>query len=143
MDELCFFAQALPFSLIERYATKSPAGDEAGLMTYLSFDRQERQKDNDIELVAYPYSRRIYLDNNYQVVYQLDPITKEPTTTPKRDYLFVDSITTILPLIVNSTAAPVAPAEELKNISFSFAGKDNQVLVNINELASRINRRNR
>ncbi|MCR5532882.1 MAG: LamG domain-containing protein [Paludibacteraceae bacterium] len=142
LDELCFFAQALPFSLIERYATKSPAGDEAGLMTYLSFDRQERQKDNDIELVAYPYSRRIYLDNNNQVVYQLDPTTKEPTTTPKRDYLFVDSITTILPLIVNSTAAPVAPAEELKNIAFSFAGKDNQVLVNINELASRINRRN-
>ena len=142
LDELCFFAQALPFSLIERYTTKSPAGDEAGLMTYLSFDRQERQKDNDIELVAYPYSRRIYLDNNYQVVYQLDPTTKEPTTTPKRDYLFVDTITTILPLIVNSTAAPVAPAEELKNISFSFAGKDNQVLVNINELASRINRRN-
>ncbi|MBQ9339666.1 MAG: hypothetical protein IJS13_04955 [Paludibacteraceae bacterium] len=142
IDELCFFSQALPLSLIKRFATKSPAGDEAGLLTYFSFDRQQRQKDNDIELVPYPYSRRIYLDDKLQVVYELDPVTKEPTTTPKRDYLFVDSVAVIMSHLVNSTAAPVAPAEELKNISFSYAGKNNQVLVNINELASRINRRN-
>ena len=55
VDELLFFAQALPQQLIKTYASKSPNGDEAGLLTYLSFDRQERQKDNSIELVPYAY----------------------------------------------------------------------------------------
>ena len=53
VDELMFFAQALPQQLVSTYASKSPNGDEAGLLTYLSFDRQERQKDNSIELVPY------------------------------------------------------------------------------------------
>ena len=142
IDELCFFSQALPLTLINSYSTKSPNGDEAGLLTYLSFDRQERQKDNDIELVAYPYSRKIYLDDKGNVRYQLDPVTKQPTQTPVRDYVFEDTPEEILGHITDETAAPVVPYKELKNLNFGFVGKDNQVLVNINEPAQRINRRN-
>ena len=76
VDELMLFAQALPQTLIKTYASKSPNGDEVGLMTYLSFDRQERQKDNTIETVAYEYSRKIYLDDTGKMRYQLDPQTK-------------------------------------------------------------------
>ena len=142
VDELMFFGQALPLPLIKTYATKSPQGDEAGLLTYLSFDRQERQKDNDIVLVAYPYSKKIYLDNNGNPRYELDPVTQEPTTTPVRDYVFVGSPDEILKHITDETAAPVVPYEELKSLTFSFVGKDNQLLVGINEPDARINRRN-
>ena len=72
VDELMFFAQALPQQLVSTYASKSPNGDEAGLMTYLSFDRIERQKDNDLELVPYVYSKKIYLDDKGQPRYQLE-----------------------------------------------------------------------
>jgi len=142
IDELCLFAQALPLTLIKAYATKSPQGDEAGLLTYLAFDRQERQKDNDIETVAYTWSKKIYLDDRGEVRYELDPVTKQATSTPVRDYVFVGSSDEILRHITNETAAPVVPYEELTNLKFSFAGKDNQVLVELDELASRINRRN-
>ena len=142
IDEILMFGQALPLTLIKRYATKSPIGDEAGLMTYLAFDRQERQKDNDIELVAYPWSKKLYVDNNGDIRYELDKETQLPTTTPVRDYVFVGSADEILQHITDETAAPIAPSEDLKNLTFSFVGKDNQVLVNINEASSRINHRN-
>ena len=144
IDEFCLFEQALPLALIKSFSTKSPNGDEAGLLTYLSFDRQERQGDNDIVLVPYPYSRKIYLDDNGNVKYQVDPVTKEKTSTPVRDYSFDSSVSieTLLSHIVDTDAAPVVPYEELKNLKFSFVGKDNQVLVSIDEPASRINRNN-
>lgn len=142
IDELCLFAQALPLQLIKAYATKSPQGDEAGLLTYLPFDRQERQKDNSIETVAYPYSKKIYTDEQGNQRYELDPVTQQPTTTPVRDYVFVDGTDEILRHITDETAAPVVPYEELYNLNFGFVGKDNQVFVNIDEQASRINRRN-
>ena len=142
VDELCFFAQALPLTLIQSYATKSPNGDEVGLLTYLAFDRQERQKDNELEQVAYPYSKKLYLDDNGNVRYELDPITRQPTDTLVRDYVFVDSPEEIIARITNETAAPMVPNEELKNLNFNFVGKDNQLYVGINESNARLNRRN-
>ena len=142
VDELMFFAQALPQRLIETYASKSPNGDEAGLLTYLSFDRQERQKDNSIELVPYAYSKKLYLDDKGQPRYQLDPQTKEPTGTLVRDYLFVDDEAAILQRLDKSQAAPVVPYEEVKNLKFGFIGRGNQLLVELDENAARLNHRN-
>ena len=144
IDELCFFQQALPLTLIKSYSTRSPQGDEAGLLTYLPFDRQERQQDNDIVLVAYPYSRKMYLDDEGNIRYQLDPVTQEPTATPVRDYSFAESVSveTLLAHITDETAAPVVPYEELKNLKFGFVGKDNQVMVTLSEPSARLNRRN-
>ena len=142
VDELMFFAQALPQQLISTYTTKSPNGDEAGLLTYLSFDRQERQKDNSIELVPYVYSKKLYLDDKGEPRYQLDPLTKEPTDTLVRDYVFVGSPDEIMKHFDNKTAAPVVPYEEVKNLKFSFIGKGNQVLVELDEPAARLNHRN-
>ena len=142
IDELMFFAQALPEQLIKTYATKSPNGDEAGLMTYLAFDRQERQKDNSIELVPYAYSKKIYLDDKGQPRYQLDPMTKQPTSTLVRDFLFVESADSVMKRFDAATAAPVKPYEEVKNLKFSFIGRDNQLLVELDENAARLNHRN-
>ena len=142
IDELMFFAQALPERLISTYATKSPNGDEAGLMTYLAFDRQERQKDNSIELVPYAYSKKIYMDDKGQPRYQLDPLTKQPTSTLVRDYLFVDAEDVVKQHFDKEQAAPVVPYEEVKNLKFSFIGRDNQLMVELDESAARLNHRN-
>ncbi|MBR0202411.1 MAG: hypothetical protein IJQ44_08130 [Bacteroidaceae bacterium] len=142
VDELMFFAQALPQQLISTYATKSPNGDESGLLTYLGFDRIERQKDNDLVLVPYAYSKKLYLDDKGQPRYQLDPLTKEPTDTLVRDYLFADSVDVVLQHFDKEFAAPVVPNEEVKNLKFSFIGRNNQLLVDLDEPAARLNHRN-
>ena len=142
VDELLFFAQALPEQLISTYTTKSPNGDEAGLMTYLSFDRQERQKDNSIELVPYVYSKKLYLDDHGNPRYQLDPLTKEPTDTLVRDYLFVDDMDVVMQHFDKTQAAPVMPYEEVTNLKFSFIGSGNKVLVELDESAAKMNHRN-
>ncbi len=142
VDELMFFAQALPQQLISTYATKSPNGDEAGLLTYLSFDRQERQKDNSIELVPYAYSKKLYLDDQGKPRYELNPLTKEPTDTLVRDYVFVDSVDEILKHFDKTDAAPVVPYEEVTNLKFSFIGSGNKVLVELDEPAAKLNHRN-
>ena len=142
VDELLFFAQALPQQLIKTYASKSPNGDEAGLLTYLSFDRQERQKDNSIELVPYVYSKKLYLDDKGQPRYQLDPETKEPTDILVRDYLFVDDEDVVLTHFDKKDAAPVVPYEEVTNLKFGFIGKGNQLLVELDEPAAKLHHRN-
>ena len=142
VDELMFFAQALPQQLISTYATKSPNGDESGLLTYLSFDRIERQSDNDLELVPYAYSKKIYLDDKGQPRYQLDPLTKESTGTLVRDYLFADEMDAVLAHFDRTQAAPVVPYEEVKNLKFGFIGRGNQLLVELDEHAARLNHRN-
>ncbi|MBR1712346.1 MAG: hypothetical protein IJ722_02940 [Alloprevotella sp.] len=142
IDELLFFAQALPQQLINTYTTKSPNGDEAGLLTYLSFDRQERQKDNSIELVPYAYSKKLYLDDKGMPRYQLNPLTKEPTDTLVRDYLFVDDMDIVMQHFDKTQAAPVVPYEEVTNLKFSFIGSGNKVLVELDEPAAKMNHRN-
>ena len=142
IDELLFFEQALPQQLISTYATKSPNGDEKGLMTYLGFDRIERQKDNDLELVPYAYSKKIYLDDKGEPRYQLNPETKEPTETLVRDYVFIDDEDVVKTHFDQSTAAPVVPNEEVKNLKFGFIGRGNQLLVELDENAARLNHRN-
>ena len=145
LDEICFFEQALPVTLIKDFMTKSPSGEESGLIAYVSFDRQERQKDNDIVLVPFIYSRKVYRDDDGNIVYVKDEETQLPTTTPKRDNPFDKSLSeeTILNEYIDKTdAAPMLPFEDLRNLKFSYVGRGNQIMVNINELDSKLNKRN-
>ncbi|MBP3776212.1 MAG: hypothetical protein J6I37_04420 [Prevotella sp.] len=142
IDELIVFAQALPETLIKTYATKSPSGETAGLLTYLSFDQQERNADNEIVMTPYVYSKKIYLDDQGNVKYQQNPETNEFTTTPVRDYLFVDDIDKIMAHVSDEMAAPVVPNENVTNLNFSFIGKGNQVLINLDEPAAKVHHRN-
>ena len=144
LDEICLFGQALPQSLIRSFSTKSPNGEEAGLLAYLAFSRQERQASNYIETVPYAYSQVIYKDDKGNLRYEEDEVTHKPTDVPLRDYLFADSVSIdkVLDHIDQSDAAPVRPYEELKNINFSFVARDNQLLVNIDEPTEYVNKRN-
>ena len=142
IDELAFFAQALPQTLINTYATKSPNGDEAGLVTYLGFDRSELQTDNTIEMVPYVYSKVIERTVDGKIVYELDPETQKPTNIPARRYEFNVGEDVVLSHIDKTEAAPVLPYEELTNLKYSFIGRGNQVMVELDEPAAKLNHRN-
>ena len=129
IDELCLFAQALPPSLLKRYSTKSPSGLEKGLLVYMGFNRQERQENNDIELKPYALNQLIKRD-------------MDGNPTNQHDTVFVEPVSYVIDHIDQSYGAPVEPGKELRNLNFSFVGRDNQLLVNIDELDARINKRN-
>ena len=127
-DGIALFEQALPQTLIRRYSTKSPGGSETGLKVYIDFDRQERQMNGDLVLQPYAYSKVVKLDN-------------DRNDTGKRDSVFVNSVDEIMARIDQHVGAPVQAYEQLRNLNFSFVGRDNQLLVNIDEMDSRINKR--
>ena len=129
-------------SLISTFATKSPNGDEAGLKTYLGFDRQERQSDNTIGMVPYVYSKVIEKDKDGNILYELDPETQKPSQTPVRKYEFNVDQQIVLNHIDAKLAAPVLPYEELKNLNYAFIGKGNQIMVELDEPAAKLNHRN-
>ena len=128
IDGLYLFQQALPLSLIKRYTAKSPSGKEKGLITYLGFNRQERQSNNDLVLRPYCLNQVIHLDMN-------------GNPTNRVDTVFVADHDYVMQQIDETEGAPVQAYEELRNLNFSFVGKDNQVLVNINEPDARVNKR--
>ncbi|MBO4811638.1 MAG: hypothetical protein J5552_08750 [Prevotella sp.] len=129
IDELCLFAQALPPSLLKRYSTKSPSGLEKGLLVYLGFNRQERVENNDIELKPFALNQLVKRD-------------MDGNPTNQHDTVFVEPVSYVLQHIDQNYGAPVQANKDLRNLNFSFVGRDNQLLVNIDELNARINKRN-
>ncbi len=129
IDEICLFKQALPPTLIKRFSDKTPSGKEKGLITYLNFNKQEWQKNGDFVLKPFALNQVVKKDMNGDV-------------TEDRDTVFVDGISYIMDHIDQNDGAPVQPYLDLKKLNFSFTGKDNQLLVNIDEQDSRINKRN-
>ena len=129
IDGLALFEQALPTTLIKRYTTKSPGGSERGLKVYMDFDRQEEQRTGELALMPYALSKVVKYDN-------------DGNPTGQTDSVFVDSVDKILSMIDQSVGAPVQAYEELRKLNFSYVGRDNQLLVNIDEPDARINKRN-
>ena len=128
IDELCLFKQALPTTLIKRYSKKSPRGSETGLITYLGFSRQERTKQN--ELLLFPYALN-----------QVITIDEDGIEHVSNDSVFVNPVSEVTNHIDQTLGAPVQPYQELKNLNFSFVGRNNQLLVNIDELDKKTNKR--
>lgn len=128
-DGLTLFEQALPSALIKRYSNKSPGGEERGLIVYIPFDHQEQQKGG--ELVLQPYAM------NKVVKYDQDGMPTE-----QRDSVFVNSVSEILARIDRNVGAPMQAYEKLRKLKFDFVGRNNQLLVNIDEQDARINKQN-
>ncbi|WP_294746007.1 LamG-like jellyroll fold domain-containing protein [uncultured Prevotella sp.] len=129
VDEVGLFSQALPYSLIKRYSMKAPLGTEKGLITYLSFSLQERDSQNQIVLEPCVLNKVIHTD-------------MDGNMTDERDTVFYENEALLLKRVDKSVGAPVQLFKELKNLNFDFVGRDNQLMVNINEHESRINKRN-
>ena len=129
IDGLALFGQALPLTLIERYTSKAPGGKEKGLITYVDFERQERQKSGELVMEPYVLSKVVKYD-------------EKGNESEKRDTIFVDPVDDIMAKVDQNIGAPMQAYEELRNLNFSFVGRDNQLLVNVDEMDKRINKRN-
>jgi len=129
IDGLMLFEQALPTTLIRRYSTKSPGGEERGLIAHMPFDHQVRQKSGELALQPSALSTRVKRDN-------------DGNDTGKRDSVFVNSVDEVLAHIDRTMGAPVQPYEHLRNLDFSYVGRNNQLMVNIKEQDARINKQN-
>jgi len=128
IDGIALFEQALPYTLIKRYTDKALGGSEMGLITYLDFERQERQKNGDITLQPYVLNKKVYYDDDGQ-------------PTERHDTVFVDPVADIQKRVDRNLGAPMQAYEELRNLKFSYVGRDNQILVNIDEMTKRVNKR--
>ncbi len=126
MDGILLFEQALPPALIKRYSRKSVGGKERGLRTYLGFNKQVRQKNNNFTWEPYALN----LKKNYN--------EKGEET---HDSVFYDTQEYVLSHIDEELGAPMEFYQELRNLNFSYVGRDHQLLVGIDELDSRINKR--
>ena len=129
IDGLALFEQALPTTLIKRYTNKSPGGSERGLKVYTSFDRQEEQRTGELALMPYALSKVVKYDN-------------DGNPTGQTDSIFVAPVDKVLSMIDQNVGAPVQAYEELRKLNFSYVGRDNQLLVNIDEPDARINKKN-
>jgi len=129
IDGLMLFEQALPTTLIRRYSTKSPGGEERGLIAHMPFDHQVQQKSGELALQPLALSTRVKRDN-------------DGNDTGKRDSVFVNSVDEVLAHIDRTMGAPVQPYEHLCNLDFSYVGRNNQLMVNIKEQDARINKQN-
>ena len=129
IDGLMLFEQALPTTLLKRYSEKSPGGEERGLLLHMPFDHQVRQKSGELSLQPLALSTCVKRDN-------------DGIDTGKRDSVFVNSVDDILARVDRTMGAPVQAYEHLRNLNFSYVGRDNQLLVNIDEQDARINKQN-
>ena len=129
LDGLILFEQALPATLIKRYSQKSPGGEERGLKVFMPFDHQVEQKSGTLALMPYALSKVVKYDN-------------DGIDTGKRDSVFVNPVAEIESMIDQNMGAPVQAHELLRKLNFSYVGRNNQLLVNIDEQDSRINKRN-
>ena len=129
IDGLVLFEQALPATLIKRYSRKALGGEERGLLVYMNFDRQEQQTTGELALQPYAMNQVVKRGKNNQ-------ITENP------DSVFACPVSDILTRIDRSFGAPVQAYEKLRKLNFSFVGRNNQLLVNIDEQDTRINKHN-
>lgn len=88
-----------------------------------------RQADNQLSLEPYTLNQKIYKDNDGNI-------------SSRRDTVFVNDVDEIRAHIDQTVCAPAVPSQSLKNLNFSFVGRDNQLLVNIDEVDAHINKRN-
>ena len=128
IDGLTLFEQALPVTLVERYGRKGLSGKEKGLITYLDFCRQERQKNGELLLVPYAKNKVVKFDADGNV-------------SERNDTVFVLSPDVIMTYIDQANGAPVQPYEELRELKFSYVGSNHQLMMTVDELGSRINKR--
>ncbi len=128
IDGLTLFGQALPTSLIKRYGGKGLSGEEKGLITYMDFCRQERQKNGELTLVPYPMNKVIKRDRDGNI-------------SQRNDTVFALHADSVIAYIDQKDGAPIQAYEQLRQLNFSFVGTGHQILLNIDELDSRINKR--
>ena len=126
IDEVAFFEQALPKSLVEQYDNNSPAGDEMGLMGYLPFEEQHQNANGVMELVFSVNDRREYRAADGTVIDKVVPLVVDLDDAEA----YAD----------RQIYAPVRNHGRLTKLYFDWAFNGDELLINLNMPDREINK---
>ena len=129
IDDLVFFEQALPKTLIQEFGNLSPTGDEMGIFGYLPFEQQVLNPNGVLELVFSPNDRRVFRDANGNIVDKVVPliVRAEGETTTEA---MADKI----------NHAPTRDQGLLTKMKFDWAFNNDELLINLNMADREINK---
>ena len=123
LDELAMYEMALTENLIKNYSATTPAGKELGTMVYLPFSRVERQDDNLQRMM--PSGLSIARKRSSQGEYST---TLDTIIRPEVIDLVADRV----------IYAPMNNSGALENLNYSYVADKQNLLININEPESDI-----
>ena len=123
LDELAMYEMALTENLIKNYSATTPTGKELGTMVYLPFSRVERQDDNLQRMM--PSGLSIARKRSSQGEYST---TLDTIIRPEVIDLVADRV----------IYAPMYNSGALENLNYSYVTDKQNLLININEPESDI-----
>lgn len=115
VDDVMLWSAALPPTVINDIYNVNPNGDEMALVAWLPFSRSEKQMDNTYKLTFTPLSAKRYKDDfgNY---------------TSRVDTLIIGDVSM---LADKKDFAPMRDLGLKENVKFSYAAKNDQLIVNL------------
>jgi len=120
-DDLVFFEQALPKTLIQEFGNNSPTGDEMGIFGYLPFEQQVLNPNGVLELVFSPNDQRVFRDPNGNVVDKVIPLITRVEGAASAEAM-ADKI----------NHAPTRDQGLLTKMMFDWAFNNDELLINLN-----------
>ncbi len=121
IDDVVFFEQALPKTLIQNFDNISPVGDEMGIIGYLPFEQQILNHSGVLELVFSPNDRRIFYDSKGNVVDKVIPLITA-----------VDGAESAKDMADKVNHAPTRDQGQLTKMKFDWAFNGDELLINLN-----------
>lgn len=129
-DDIVMWNAALPEQYMSEYYNQAPNGEEMALVNHLSFSQRKQNSSGIYETVYNPYNNKVVRDDNGNVKKKTDD-----------DRLILNSDEYASSLTVDQTA-PITEKDNLEKLDFSFMGKDNELVINIDRLDKDINKQN-
>lgn len=130
IDDVVMWNSALPEQYMTQYYNQAPNGEEMALVNHLSFSQRKQNSSGIYETVYNPYNNKVVRDDNGNVKKKTDA-----------DRLILNSDEYASSLTVDQTA-PITEKDNLEKLDFSFMGKDNELVINIDRLDKDINKQN-
>ena len=118
IDEVGMFSSVLPLKLIKEYSNNTPLGTMTALMTYLNFEKSEKQDDEQVTLEPTGVSLKRYLSNQGKVTDRRDILVDEQEVKAMAD---------------RNTYAPMVSTAQMDNLSYEYVANDNELYINITE----------
>ena len=128
IDDLTFWETALPAKFLQQFANTAPHGDEMGLLCYLPFSTRELSSYSIYETEYSPYNAIIYRDVNGNVVNKKVRLVKTPDSSARK--------------MLSNVTAPIRDKDDLTKLKFSWASRDNELVINLDMPDREINKQN-
>lgn len=128
IDDVKFYNTAMTLNQYNCERGRKPLLDDVTLKCYLPFQRSELSNNGRLETVFSPYNAKQYFDVNGK------PIEK--------DVRLIKTADEVVAPMASEITAPIRDAAEPTKLAFSWVGKENELVVNINMTDYEINHQN-